>query len=78
MHDFKIWDSHVHLFPPEIYQNWEKYAVRDNWFALLTKSRKTAREPKKPGPMPRKLWNAQTKPAFTVLSCRGGTGMTKA
>lgn len=37
MHDFKIWDSHVHLFPPEIYQNWEKYAVRDNWFALLTK-----------------------------------------
>ena len=37
MHDFKIWDSHVHLFPPEVYENWEKYAARDNWFALLTK-----------------------------------------
>ena len=33
----EIWDSHVHLFPPEIYENWEKYAARDNWFALLTK-----------------------------------------
>ena len=32
----EIWDSHVHLFPPEIYRNWEKYAKRDRWFALLT------------------------------------------
>lgn len=37
MGDFKIWDSHVHLFPPEIYHNWEKYAKRDQWFAYLTK-----------------------------------------
>ncbi len=37
MSDFKIWDSHVHLFPPEVYQNWETYAKRDKWFALLTK-----------------------------------------
>lgn len=33
-----IWDAHVHLFPPEVYQNWEKYAARDAWFAALTKA----------------------------------------
>lgn len=33
----EIWDSHVHLFPPEIYRNWEKYAPRDPWFQTLTK-----------------------------------------
>ena len=32
-----IWDSHVHLFPPEIYQNWDRYAARDDWFAALTR-----------------------------------------
>lgn len=32
-----VWDSHVHLFPPEIYQNWEKYSRRDPWFRALTK-----------------------------------------
>lgn len=32
-----IWDSHVHLFPPEIYQNWDRYAARDSWFAALTR-----------------------------------------
>jgi hypothetical protein len=32
-----IWDSHVHLFPPEIYENWEKYAPRDPWFQALTR-----------------------------------------
>lgn len=37
MSEFKIWDSHVHLFPPEIYKNWEKYAARDSYFAMLTK-----------------------------------------
>jgi len=33
----QIWDSHVHLFPPEVYRHWEKYAARDAWFKLLTK-----------------------------------------
>lgn len=37
---YKIWDSHVHLFPPEIYENWEKYAKMDSWFAQLTKTPK--------------------------------------
>ena len=37
MSDVHIWDSHVHLFPPEIYKNWDKYAERDATFALLTK-----------------------------------------
>lgn len=37
-----IWDAHVHLFPPEIYHNWDKYAALDPWFAALTK------EPEKP------------------------------
>ena len=37
MEDFKIWDSHVHIFPEEIYMNWEKYAERDNYFAELTR-----------------------------------------
>ena len=37
MGEFQIWDSHVHIFPPEIYLNWEKYAARDKWFAQLTK-----------------------------------------
>ena len=32
-----VWDSHVHLFPPEIYHNWEHYAQRDAWFRALTK-----------------------------------------
>ena len=34
----QIWDAHVHLFPPEIYRNWDKYAARDPWFAALTKT----------------------------------------
>lgn len=33
----EIWDSHVHLFPPEIYRNWEKYAACDRTFADLTR-----------------------------------------
>ena len=33
----EIWDSHVHLFPPEIYKHWEQYAKRDAWFANLTR-----------------------------------------
>ena len=37
MENFKIWDSHVHIFPPEIYMNWEKYAKRDTYFADLTR-----------------------------------------
>lgn len=38
-----IWDAHVHLFPPEIYQNWDKYAQRDPWFAALTRPPKDGR-----------------------------------
>ena len=37
MKPFQIWDSHVHLFPPEIYQNWDKYAAMDETFANLTR-----------------------------------------
>ena len=37
MGEFQIWDSHVHLFPPEIYHNWDKYAKRDETFANLTR-----------------------------------------
>ena len=37
MSDIHIWDSHVHLFPPEIYRNWEKYAALDPCFAELTR-----------------------------------------
>ena len=37
MDNFQIWDSHVHLFPPEVYQNWDKYAQRDETFANLTR-----------------------------------------
>ncbi len=33
----EIWDCHVHLFPPEIYRNWDKYAPRDPWFQGLTR-----------------------------------------
>ncbi len=33
----QIWDAHVHLFPPEIYKNWDRYAQRDAVFAALTK-----------------------------------------
>ena len=36
MSDIHIWDSHVHLFPPEIYENWEKYAGIDPIFKTLT------------------------------------------
>ena len=25
LEQLQIWDSHVHLFPPEIYNNWETY-----------------------------------------------------
>ena len=32
-----VWDAHVHLFPEEVYRNWEIYAARDKWFRLLTK-----------------------------------------
>ena len=34
----EIWDSHVHLFPPEIYKHWDKYAKRDAWFSELTRT----------------------------------------
>lgn len=37
MENFQIWDSHVHLFPPEVYQNWDKYARMDETFANLTR-----------------------------------------
>lgn len=37
MEQFQIWDSHVHLFPSEIYQNWDRYAQRDETFANLTR-----------------------------------------
>lgn len=32
-----VWDSHVHLFPPEAYEKWDSFAARDPWFAALTK-----------------------------------------
>lgn len=32
-----VWDSHVHLFPSEAYQEWDKWAARDPWFAALTR-----------------------------------------
>lgn len=38
MQSSEIWDCHVHLFPPEIYRNFEKYASKDTWFrTLMTK-----------------------------------------
>ena len=37
MKPFQIWDSHVHLFPPEVYEHWDKYAAIDSWFGMLTK-----------------------------------------
>ena len=37
MEGFQIWDSHVHLFPPEIYNNWDHYAPMDETFANLTR-----------------------------------------
>lgn len=37
MNGFQIWDSHVHIFPPEIYEPWETYAARDPYFGMLTK-----------------------------------------
>ena len=37
MNGFQIWDSHVHIFPPEIYEHWETYAARDPNFGMLTK-----------------------------------------
>ncbi len=37
MKNFQIWDCHTHLFPPEIYHNWDKYAARDSTFANLTR-----------------------------------------
>ena len=36
MKDIKVWDCHVHLFPPEVYNNWEKYAAIDEKFAFMT------------------------------------------
>lgn len=43
MSNHPIWDSHVHLFPEEIFRNWEKYAAKDSWFALLTKKPETGK-----------------------------------
>ena len=43
MSDIHIWDSHVHLFPPEIYRNWKKYADMDRTFAALTAEPKNGR-----------------------------------
>lgn len=40
MRTTKLWDSHVHLFPPEIYHHWKTYAKKDPWFAMLTKKPK--------------------------------------
>ena len=37
MNGFQIWDSHVHICPPEIYEHWETYAARDPYFGMLTK-----------------------------------------
>lgn len=37
MDKMEIWDSHVHLFPPEIYHHWDKYAAMDQTFASLTR-----------------------------------------
>ncbi|NCC69396.1 MAG: amidohydrolase [Clostridia bacterium] len=37
MTGYPVWDSHVHLFPEEVYRNWDKYAARDQWFKTLTK-----------------------------------------
>ena len=37
MAEHPVWDSHVHLFPEEIYRNWDKYAARDPYFGLLTR-----------------------------------------
>ena len=31
----KIWDSHTHLFPPEVFNNIEKYAAKNAFFAAL-------------------------------------------
>lgn len=38
MEQYPIWDSHVHLFPEEVYHNWDKYAAIDPWFGYLTKA----------------------------------------
>lgn len=43
MAEHPVWDSHVHLFPEEIYRNWDKYAVRDRYFGLLTKKPENGR-----------------------------------
>ena len=43
MSDVHIWDSHVHLFPPEIYQHWEHYAAMDPVFGSMTKRDKTGK-----------------------------------
>ena len=43
MSDVHIWDSHVHLFPPEIYNNWEHYAALDPVFGQMTKKDKTGK-----------------------------------
>lgn len=32
-----IIDAHVHLFPADVPQNWDRYAARDPWFAALTR-----------------------------------------
>ncbi|MDO4475643.1 MAG: amidohydrolase family protein [Lachnospiraceae bacterium] len=32
-----IWDVHVHLFPPEFYENWDRYAAMDATFEALTR-----------------------------------------
>ena len=37
MEKYAVWDAHVHLFPEEIYHNWDKYAAIDSVFGLLTK-----------------------------------------
>ncbi len=66
MEQLQIWDSHVHLFPPEIYNNWETYAARDSWFGVLTKKPENHKGTEEAGPMPKKRLTVPHKPGFMV------------
>ena len=69
MNGFQIWDSHVHIFPPEIYEHWETYAARDPYFGMLVRVRK------KHGQMQKKLCIVLSWQVYTVWSCKDGIGM---
>ncbi len=47
MHDFES-KKHMSSLSPEVYENWEKYAARDNWFALHKKA-ENGKEKWRPG-----------------------------